>query len=51
MGLLVHWSHNVDSMMACQTDSDNEDEIGPEISDVPEGNLIDFCEHPKSEET
>ncbi len=47
VGLSVHWNH-ADQILAQQDDCDNGDE---ETTEVPEGNLTDWCEHPISVET
>lgn len=51
VGFLVHWRRHVDQMLARLTDCNNGHETGPEVVEVPEGNLTDSCEYPRSEET
>ncbi len=48
VGLSVHWRRHADQILAHQDDCDNGDE---ETTEVPEGNLTDWCEHPISVET
>ncbi|XP_051983106.1 uncharacterized protein K02A2.6-like [Xyrauchen texanus] len=51
VGFSVHWRRHVDQMLARLTDCNNGNETGPEVMEVPEGNLTDPCEYPRSEET